>query len=67
MALIYSPFFTCLSYRIKKREKRNDFQINQITQTYTKHAVTTETGFLLDITEWIRVLKQRICHQTTLT
>ena len=26
-----------------------------------------KTGFLLDITDWIRVLNQRICHQTTLT
>ena len=25
-----------------------------------------KTGFLLDITDWIRVLNQRICHQTTL-
>ena len=23
-----------------------------------------KTGFLLDITDWIRVLNQRICHQT---
>ena len=26
-----------------------------------------KTGFLLDITDWIRVLNQRTCHQTTLT
>ena len=47
MALIHSPFITCLSYRIKKRKKGNDFQINQITQTYTKHAVTTEDRILI--------------------
>ena len=23
-----------------------------------------KTGFLLDITDWIRVLNERICHQT---
>ena len=31
--------YTCLSYRIKKRKKGNDFQINQISQisqTYSK-------------------------------
>ena len=44
MALIHSPFFTCLSYRIKK--KGNDFQINQITQNTQKHAVTTEDRIL---------------------
>ena len=31
----------------KKRIKGNDFQINQITQTYTKHAVTTEDRILI--------------------
>ena len=41
MALIHSPFITCLSYRIKKGK---DFQI---TQTYTKHAVTTEDRILI--------------------
>ena len=46
MALIHSKFITCLSYRIKKRKKGNNFQINQITQTYTKHAVTTEDRML---------------------
>ena len=37
MALIHSPFFTCLSYRIKKRKKEH-------TQ---KHAVTTEDRILI--------------------
>ena len=31
----------------QKTEKGNDFQINQITQTYTKHAVTTEDRILI--------------------
>ena len=48
MALRHSPFFTCLSYRIKKRKKGNDFRINQITQTYTKTwLLLQKTGFLL--------------------
>ena len=69
MVLIHSPFFTCLSYRIKKRKKATTFKlIKLLKHTCTqKHAVTTETGLLLDITDWIRVLKQRICHQTALT
>ena len=50
MALIHSLFFTCLSYRIKKRNNGNDFRINQITQTVKhtqKHAVTTEDRILI--------------------
>ena len=47
MALIHLPFITCLSYRIKKCKKGNDFQINQVTQTYTKHAATTKDRILI--------------------
>ena len=36
MTLIHSPFFTCLSYRIKKRKKGSDLQINKITQNIHK-------------------------------
>ena len=39
MALIHSPFFTCLSYRIKKRKKATTFKLLKHTQ---KHAITTE-------------------------
>ena len=44
-----------------KNEKGNDFQINQITQNIHKNMLLLQkTGFLLDITDWIRVLNQRI-------
>ena len=44
MALIHSPFFTCLSYRIKKRKKATTFKLIKRTQ---KHAVTTEDRILI--------------------
>ena len=44
MALIHSPFFTCLSYRIKKRKKATTFKLLKQTQ---KHAVTTEDRILI--------------------
>ena len=66
MALIHAPFITCLSYRIKKRKKGNDFQINQNYSNIHKNMLLLQkTGFLLNITDWIKVLNQRICHQTT--
>ena len=40
MALIHSPFFTCLSYRIKKRKKATTFKL-------IKYAVTTEDRILI--------------------
>ena len=44
MALIHSPFFTCLSYRIKKCKKATTFKLLKHTQ---KHAVTTEDRILV--------------------
>ena len=44
MALIHSQFFTCLSYRIKKRKKATTFKLIKHTQ---KHAVTTEDRILI--------------------
>ena len=44
MALIHSSFFTCLSYRIKKRKKATTFKLLKHTQ---KHAVTTEDRILI--------------------
>ena len=63
---IHSPFFTCLSYRIKKSKKTTTFKLIKLLK-HTQKYVVQKTGFLLDITDWIRVLNQRICHQTTLT
>ena len=46
--LKHSPFFTCLSYRIKKRKKGNDFQILiKLLKLTQKHAVTTEDRILI--------------------
>ena len=42
MALIQSPFFTCLSYRIKKRQKATTFKLIKLLKHTQKHAVTTE-------------------------
>ena len=44
MALIHSPFFTYISYRIKKRRKATTFKLIKHTQ---KHAVTTEDRILI--------------------
>ena len=57
MALIHSPFFTCLSYRIKKRKKATTFKLIKLLIHTQKHAVTTEDRiliFLLDITDWYK-------------
>ena len=42
MALIHSPIFTCLSYRIKKRKKATTFKLIKLLKHTQKHAVTTE-------------------------
>ena len=42
MALIHSPVFTCLSYRIKKRKKATTFKLIKLLKHTQKHAVTTE-------------------------
>ena len=47
MALIYSPFFTCLSYRIKKRKKATTFELIKLLKNTQKHAVTTEDRILI--------------------
>ena len=47
MALIHSPFFTCLSYRIKKRKKATTFKLMKLLKHTQKHAVTTEDRILI--------------------
>ena len=48
MALIHSPFFTCLSYRIKKREKKaTTFKLIKLLKHTLKHAVATEDRILI--------------------
>ena len=47
MALIHSPFFTCLSYRIKKRKKAATFKLIKLLKHTQKHAVTTEDRILI--------------------
>ena len=47
MALIHSPFFTCLSYRIKKRKKATTFKFIKLLKHTQKHAVTTEDRILI--------------------
>ena len=42
--MAYSPFFTCLSHRIKKRKKATTFKLLKRTQ---KHAVTTEDRIII--------------------
>ena len=46
MALIYSPFITCLSYRIKKRKKATTFKLIKLLKHTQKH-VTTEDRILI--------------------
>ena len=46
MALIHSPFFTCLSYRIKKRKKAT-FKLIKLFKHTQKHAVTTKDRILI--------------------
>ena len=43
MALTHSPFFTCLSYRIKKCKKATTFKLIKLL----KHTVTTEDRILI--------------------
>ena len=47
MALIHSPFFTCLSYRIKKRKKATTFKLIKLLKHTQKHAVTTEDRIVI--------------------
>ena len=47
MALIHSPFFTCLSYRIKKRKKAPTFKLIKLLKHTQKHAVTTEDRIII--------------------
>ena len=47
MALIHSPFFTCLSYRIKKGKKTTTFKLIKLLKHTQKHAVTTEDRILI--------------------
>ena len=47
MALIHLPFFMCLSYRIKKREKATTFKLSKLLKHTQKHAVTTEDRILI--------------------
>ena len=47
MALIHSPFFTCLSYRIKKRKKATTFKLIKLLKHTQKQAVTTEDMILI--------------------
>ena len=47
MALIHSPFLTCLSYRIKKRKKTTTFKLIKLLKHTQKDAVTTEDRILI--------------------
>ena len=47
MALIYSPFFKCLSYRIKKRKKATTVKLIKLLKHTQEHAVTTEDRILI--------------------
>ena len=47
MALTHSPFFTCLSYCIKKRKKATTFKLIKLLKHTQKHAVTTEDSILI--------------------
>ena len=47
MALIHSPFITCLSYHIKNRKKATTFKLIKLLRHTQKHAVTTEDRMIL--------------------
>ena len=47
MALIQSPFFTFLSYRIKKRKKATTFKLIKLLKHTQKYAVTTKDRILI--------------------
>ena len=47
MALIHSPFFTCLSYCIQKHKKETTFKLMKLLKHTQKHAVTTEDRILI--------------------
>ena len=42
MALIHSPFFTCLSYRIKTRKNATTFKLIKLLKHTQKHAITED-------------------------
>ena len=47
MALIHSPFFTCLSYGIKNINKATTFKLIKLFKHTQKHAITTEDRILI--------------------
>ena len=47
MALKHSSFFTCLSYRIKKRKKATTFKLIKLLKHIQRHAVNTEDMILI--------------------
>ena len=47
MTLIHSPFFTCLSYRIKNRKQAKTFKLIKLLKHTQKQAVTTEDRILI--------------------
>ena len=47
MALIHSPFFTCLSYCIKKRRRATTFKLIKLLKHTQKPAVTTEDSMII--------------------
>ena len=47
MALIHSPFITCLSYRIKTRKKAMTLELIKLLKHTQKHAVITEDRILI--------------------
>ena len=47
MALIHSPLFMCLSYRIKKHKKATTFKLIKLLQHTQKQAVATEDRILI--------------------
>ena len=51
----------------KNIKKATTFKLIKLLKHTQKMLLLQKTGFLLNITDWIRVLNQRICHQTTLT
>ena len=47
MALIHSPFITCLSYCIKKSKKTTTFKLIKLLKHTQKHVVSTEDRILI--------------------
>ena len=59
MAVIHSPFFTCLSYRIKKRKNATNFKLIKLLKHTQKHAVTTEDKILIGHYRLNKSIEQR--------